>query len=260
MNKAKIISFCGRIPLFGALLRSLARRYPEDSVVTIKNGHISGYRWKRSHRYVSGYWLGIYEMPIQECLVRELKPGDVFYDIGANAGFFSLLGAKCVGNQGHVFAFEPLHENAEYIRSQLTLNEITNCTIVEAAVADRQGSVMFCEGKNTSTARIKREVENSSVPSTMKVEAIRLDDFTKTSLAPNFIKMDIEGAELLALRGAVGLLGGRTQPRLLIEFHGEQSRIESFSFLEAFGYRFFPVKGVVLDQASTERHILCIPA
>ena len=118
MNRARLISFCGSIPLIGPSLRKIARRYPEGSVTTIKHGYLAGYRWRRSHRYVSAYWLGIYELPIQECLVRKLKPGNVFYDIGANAGFFSLLGSNCVGPEGRVFAFEPLPENIRSIRAQ----------------------------------------------------------------------------------------------------------------------------------------------
>jgi hypothetical protein len=101
----KLISTAGRIPVVGRALRWLARRYPEGSVVTIHTGRAAGFRWKRYHRYVNGYWPGIYELLIREALARELKPGQVFYDVGANAGFFSLVGACCVGPGGRVFAF-----------------------------------------------------------------------------------------------------------------------------------------------------------
>lgn len=92
MNKARLISCLGRVPLVGSTLRWFAQRYPEGSVVTIKNGLLAGYKWKRSHNYVSGYWLGIYELTIQESLAHELQSGDVFYDIGGNAGFELCLG------------------------------------------------------------------------------------------------------------------------------------------------------------------------
>ena len=154
MDKAKLISVCGSIPFLGPSLRKMARRYPEGSIVNIENGHLAGYRWQRSQRYVSGYWLGHYELPIQECLVRELKPGDVFYDIGANAGFFTLLGSKCVGPTGQVFAFDPLPENVHSIRSQVKLNGLENCSVVEAAVSDQQGIVKFSSGRDTSTAHL----------------------------------------------------------------------------------------------------------
>ncbi len=258
MNTAQVISFCGRIPLLGASLRRIARRYPENSVTTIRNGHLAGYRWRRSHRYVSGYWLGIYELPIQECLVRELKPGDVFYDIGANAGFFTLLGSKCVGPRGRVFSFEPLPENIRSVRAQLQLNDAANCEVVDAAVADRAGTVEFYEGEDTSTAHLKRADRGDAGAAAIAVRAIRLDEFVATSPVPDFIKMDIEGAELAALRGADGLLHSENPPKILIEFHGEALRRDGLALLRECGYRFGSLDGIEGEESS-DRHILCVP-
>lgn len=258
MNKAQVISLCGRIPVLGASLRRIARRYPEGSVVTIRTGHLAGCRWRRSHRYVSGYWLGIYELPIQECLVRELKPGDVFYDIGANAGFFTLLGSKRVGPQGRVFSFEPLPENIGSVRAQLQLNDVANCEVVDAAVADRAGNVEFYEGEDTSTAHLKRTDRGDVGAAAIVVRAICLDEFVATSPAPDFIKMDIEGAELAALKGAERLLHGENPPKILIEFHSESLRRDGRALLRECGYRFCSLDGLH-DEESTDRHILCLP-
>jgi len=86
--KAKIISGAGKIPGGDKFLRAIARRYKEGSVVRIGAGEAKGLLWQRSHRYVNGYWLGIYELELQACIANELKAGDIFFDIGANAGFF----------------------------------------------------------------------------------------------------------------------------------------------------------------------------
>lgn len=257
MNKAKVISWCGSIPLVGASLRRIARRYPEGSVVTVASGHLAGCKWQRSHRYVSGYWLGIYERPIQECLVRELRPGDIFYDIGANAGFFTLLGAKCVGPRGQVFSFEPLPENIRSVRTQLELNEAAHCTVVEAAVSDRDGTMQLCEGRDTSTARLAAARETAAG---LPVRTVTLDHFIDAAPPPNFVKMDIEGSELAALHGAARLLGGQAPPTMLIEFHSERLRNDGCSFLSGFGYQFFSVSGRPVEMASAERHVLCVPA
>jgi len=259
MNKAKIISFCGSVPLLGSSLRKIARRYPEGSTTIIKNGHLAGYRWKRSHRYVSSYWLGTYELPIQECLVRELRPGDIFYDIGANAGFFSLLGSKCVGPAGKVFSFEPLAENIHSLRSQLALNNGANCTVVEAAVSDHAGYVEFSEGKDTSTAHIREAKARRGDGSVASVKAVTLDEFLKEGPPPDFVKMDIEGAEVLALRGARDLLRSVKPPKILIEFHGEQLKQEGLSILKEFGYNFCSLQGGVFRAGADERHIFCVP-
>ncbi len=237
----------------------MARRYAEGSVVKVRQGHIAGCRWKRSHRYVSAYWLGIYELPIQECLVRQLRAGDVFYDIGANAGFFSLLGCRCVGSEGRVFSFEPLAENVRSVRAQLRLNDVSHCTLVEAAVVDRSGWIEFCEGTESSTGHVNpREGQRHEVP-TIRVKAVTLDDFVETSPPPGFVKMDVEGAELLVLRGARGMLAGERPPKMLIEFHSDRLRRECLSMLADVGYEFQNMAGRGLDAGGKDRHVLCVP-
>lgn len=258
MNKAQLISFLGRLPFVGSSLRWYARRYPEGSVVTIKNGVLAGYKWKRSHKYVNGYWLGIYELPIQVCLARELKPGDVFYDIGGNAGFFSLIGARCVGDSGHIFTFEPLPENIKETRSQFELNKTSNCTLVEVAVSDCVGEIEFCEGDTTSEAHIKRhENEQGNVN---VVKTITIDEFARNERPPDFIKMDIEGSEIMALRGAEEILQSKRQPKLLIEFHGKDLAEQGQSILGEFGYRFLTLDGRQVDPGPLPRHVLAVPA
>lgn len=259
MDKAKLISLCGNVPVLGPSLRRIARRYPEGSVTTIRNGSLAGYRWKRSHRYVSGYWLGIYELPIQECLLRELKPGDVFYDIGANAGFFSLLASKCVGPTGNVFAFEPLPENIRFIQVQLELNAVENCTVVGSAVSDCETTVEFSSGKDTSTAHIQDQRDGEGETALFSVRATSLNEFAKEARPPDFIKLDVEGAEVSALRGATRLFSAEKPPRLLIEFHSEQLKEVGCSLLMRFGYHFRSTMGHPLDPVLAERHVLCLP-
>src|SRR5678809_656380 len=88
MDRAKVVDFIGRVPVVGETLRKFARRYPEGSVVEIRTGVAAGLRWKRHHRYLNGYWVGHFELEIQNALQREIKAGDAVYDVGANAGFF----------------------------------------------------------------------------------------------------------------------------------------------------------------------------
>jgi len=259
ISRAKLISLCGDVLGLGGCLRRVARRYAEGSVVVVRQGRIAGCRWRRSHRHVSAYWLGIHELAIQEYLVRELKAGDVFCDVGANAGFFSLLGSRCVGSEGRVFAFEPLVEDARSIRAQLHLNDVSHCTVVEAAVADRSGWIEFCEGAESSTGHVNpREGQGSGV-SSIQVKAITLDDFLKTSPPPDFIKMDVEGAELLVLCGARRMLAGKRPPKMLIEFHSDRLRRECLSLLADVGYEFQDMVGGSLDAEGKDRHVLCMP-
>src|SRR5882757_11121436 len=77
---------------------------------------------------------GTLEPPVQEALRRLLAPGDVFYDIGANVGFFTILGARLVGPQGHVVAFEPVPACARAVGRNIELNGFAHAEIREAAV------------------------------------------------------------------------------------------------------------------------------
>ncbi len=257
LNKPKLISQLGSIPLAGYCLRKFARLYREGSVVRIKSGYLAGYKWKRSHRYPSSYWLGNYELPIQKCLVRELKPGEIFFDIGANAGFFSLLASKLVGEKGYVFAFEPLAENIEAVKAQLAMNRVLNCTVVEAAISDSVGEVKLWEGPDTSTAHIVDQGYEQKVVKSVK--SITLDEFVRTTRSPDFIKMDIEGAEVQALQGADVLLSGPNPPRFLIELHGEADWRQVRKILEHAGYSFHILERDEVLPDYMPFHVLAFP-
>jgi FkbM family methyltransferase len=256
-DKATLFYLLRQIPVVGYCLRRFARLYQEGSVVIIKSGYLAGYKWKRSHRYPSSYWLGSYELPIQKCLVRELKPGEIFFDIGANAGFFSLLASKQVGEKGYVFAFEPLAENIEAIKAQLAMNHVLNCTVVEAAVSDSVGEVRLWEGPDTSTAHIVNQGYEQKVVKSVK--SITLDEFVRTTRPPNFIKMDIEGAEIRALRGTDALLSGPNPPRFLIELHGEMAWRQVREILEQAGYSFYILEHEGVSSDRIPFHVLAFP-
>src|SRR3954471_7327801 len=141
--KAKLIELVGKMPLLGPALRRMAHNFPEVSVVEIRSGEAAGFRWKRHHRYVNGYWIGQYELPIQQALKRELRAGQTFLDIGANAGFFTLVAAKLVGPTGKCVAFDPLPANIESIREQIELNSLSYVTPIQQAVGDQVGESTF---------------------------------------------------------------------------------------------------------------------
>lgn len=251
------VAALGRMPVIRGILRSLARFYREGSVVTIKRGSLAGMKWKRSHRYVNGYWLGIYELEIQRCLLRHLRNGRVFYDVGANAGFFSLLGAKCVGDAGKVYSFEPLPENASALRANCEVNNLANCFVVEAAVSDRTGESILIHQESLSDARLS---ENETGPEgAITVATTSLDEFAKTHDTPSFIKVDVEGGEASVLEGCLGLMRSSNPPTFLIELHNEEAEREVCRLLEAHRYSVELVGPK--DASSNERphHILALP-
>ena len=74
---------------------------------------------------------GTYEQPVQDAVASNLLPGDVFYDVGANIGFFSLIAARCVDVSGRVYAFEPVPRNAAAIVRNAKLNGFNRIEVLK---------------------------------------------------------------------------------------------------------------------------------
>ena len=90
------------------------------------------------------YWLGTYEPELQAALHELIQPGAVIYDVGANIGYVSLLLAKAAGENGHVYAFEALPENAERWRRNVALNGMeARLSLFAGAVTQAAGPVRF---------------------------------------------------------------------------------------------------------------------
>jgi FkbM family methyltransferase len=246
MNTPRIITSIGRIPWLGRALRWYARQYPENSVIKIKHGHAAGLLWRRHHRYVNGYWIGHYELPIQEALKRELKPGHTFFDIGANAGFFTLVAARLVGASGRCIAFEPSRDNCASIREQIAVNSLCHCSVVSEAISDMVGSAFFSFAANGSATAHLGETKKGE--RRLPVKVTTLDGVCARFGKPDFIKMDIEGAEIPALKCASHALRN-LRPGWLIELHGSECEREVKVLLREARYAFFDLQGVALNPS-----------
>lgn len=258
MNKAALTTFAGRVPLLSSLLRALARQFAEGSVVEIKQGLAAGLRWKRHHRYVNGYWIGHYELPIQEALQRELSQGQTFFDVGANAGFFTLVAARLVGAHGRCVAFDPLPYNIESIREQVELNSLSQCVVVPEAVGEHPGTATFSfasEGDSQAHLGGSRRPGEQGI----EVKVTTLDLAMAQHGAPHFVKLDVEGAEAQVLKGAAQVLK-QARPKWLIELHGPECERDVKRILSAHGYRFFDLHGQELPpEADLPHHFLAKP-
>jgi FkbM family methyltransferase len=168
----------------------------------------------------AGYVLGTSDPEEQEWLARHLRPGDVLYDLGANVGFFTLLGARLVGDTGKVFAFEPLKENFAQLEKNVSLNRFEQVVPVRAAVAATEGSARFGgSSSRTDNTRILRVGEPAYAAEEVPVVALDAWRRRTASEPPTTIKMDVEGAEIDALEGARETIA-EFKPTLLVEVHG----------------------------------------
>ncbi len=240
----EFIASMGRMPGWGQALRYFAGRYREGSVVKIRHGHAAGLWWQRHHRYVNGYWIGHYELPVQEALRRELKQGDTFFDIGANAGFFTLIGARLVGPGGRCIAFEPLEDNCASIEEQIQANALGQCVVAHEAISDFVGWEDFSfspaglAGAHLGESRYGERQQ--------PVKVVTLDGACLCFGQPDFIKMDIEGAEARALKGSFHTLH-YLRPKWLIELHGFDSEREVKRLLREADYIFTDLRGLPLN-------------
>lgn len=209
----------------------LLRLVPPWMVVIILSGVNKGFRWVRGSTNCPE-WLGIYETEFQHLLQTLVKPDMVAYDVGANAGFFTLALSRLVGAGGKVLAFEPQPGNAAKIVRHLQLNSVTNAVLVQAAVGRHAGLCAFDIGKDDYQGRI------TGAESVLQVPVIGLDELLATGTpVPDLIKMDIEGGEFEALNGALNLL--RThRPVLLLSVHGPEQDEKCRELLRRVGYRF----------------------
>ena len=185
---------------------------PKDWAVPVLQGPLRGMRWivgAQTH----GMWLGSYEVKKQIAISRMLRPGQTFYDVGANAGFFTLLGARCVGPSGRIVAVEPLPRNIEIMEKHLAINNISNVRVVGKAVSDFVGTARFSV-KGYSTSRLSTTGE-------LSVEVTTLDALVEEAGSPpHIMKVDIEGAEIELLRGAKKVLE-EFRPVIFLALHSK---------------------------------------
>lgn len=171
------------------------------------------------------YVRGNYEMPLVRYVKRTIRPGMVCVDIGANVGYFTLLLAKLVGPTGRVIAFEPTETTCRFLRANVLLNELHNVTVEQLAVCDREGPAVFYEGSAGYDAY--NSLKETRHPGAREGEfgaeivgCVKLDSYLKGcgDDRVDFVKLDIEGAELLALSGFRRGLNANPGLRLAIEF------------------------------------------
>ncbi len=195
---------------------------------------------------------GNYELEETEFIRRTLKPGQNVVDIGANIGYFAFTMASIVGAKGRVYAFEPIARNAEVLRRSIRENRFGGRVVLEeVAVADKAGEIeLVTPERSVNWGGAYLRAGDAELPEghvAEKVKTVELDEcpFRRPI---SFIKIDIEGAEPLALRGARKMLK-KDRPVILSEVNPAQlekvagcSAKEFISEIESYGYDSFYLK------------------
>lgn len=195
--------------------------------------------WIGQHIYMTGG----FEKEVAEIIYNRLKPGDVFVDIGANMGFFSLLASKMVGPSGHIYAFEPSPETSRIFANNVKINGLKNIDARQFALSQSSGKVRFYEGPERNKGLSSfRKVEDASSCYYVETHAFDQLDLKKEKI--KIVKIDVEGAEELVLDGMVEFLTGY-HPDLVLEISKDFLLDNDCSVaslkkkLEGFGYSLY---------------------
>ena len=164
------------------------------------------------HRYrkhgLSFYSPSLAEDDSMEAYTAVYSPqaGDVVWDVGAHAGMTTYFLAQMVGPTGKVYAFEPDETNYEFLLRNIEMHRLTNVVPVKAALSDRTGTAEFCMD-GTMGAGLSDSLAYSAGENGWVVETLSLRDAcARFGAVPNYIKMDIEGAELSVVASSVDFL------------------------------------------------------
>lgn len=147
-----------------------------------------------------------FEEKSKDLLLAMLRSRDEVIDVGANIGDYTLPIARAVGPHGKVWAFEPVGRSFHVLLHNIRQNNAANATPIESAVGDLDGTcTMHCDSSNFGGNSLKAE-STVDCGEAIQVPIVRLDTFcSQNNISPDLVKADVQGAELLLLRGARSL-------------------------------------------------------
>lgn len=191
-----------------------------------------------------------------EVFLARVRAGMTVIDVGSNIGLYTLPVAARVGPSGRVIAIEPNPIVARRLRENLARNWFHNVSVIEAAATDVRGTLQLHLGDDSECSSLYGEAGFGSID----VRATTVDEQVQAAALPrvDLLKIDVEGAELSALRGAEQLLAGPDPPVLLVEANPVTLRAAGTSIaalrdcIESFGYRISVVQRIVWGGAQTE--------
>ncbi len=216
-------------------------------MIPIRRGPAKGLKWTiGANTY--GCWLGTYELDKQRALMRFVREGMSVYDVGAQAGFYTLFFSRLVGPTGHVYAFEPCPIGGRDLVRHVEINNLLNVTILQVAVSDQAALMPFSVDRGSCMNGLTGE-------SLLLVPTARLDDFAHH---PQLIKMDVEGGESKALMGARHLLETE-KPILFVALHGREQFELVTALLRELHYDKFTLDGMSVPGTPETDEIYALP-
>jgi len=168
-------------------------------------------------------------------LVATLGKGQVFFDVGANVGYYTILGSRLVGDKGTVIAFEPVVRNLVYLFQHTILNRVGNVKIIPAACSDITSLAIFSAGENFAMGYLGENKDNRDM---FPVPTVSIDEtIQRVGISPDVMKIDVEGGELSVLKGAKEVLC-KAHPKIFLSTHSDILRQTCLEYLSEHGYSY----------------------
>jgi len=204
---------------------------------------------------------GYFETDMTSMFIDVLRPGMVVYDVGSHFGYFSMLASELVGDNGHVFAFEPTANTFNLLTDNAARRNNITCNNI--AAFRETGEITFRDqGLDDSSLNFivsdKENIDSSSSRGQLvTVPAVKLDDFAADHLDPDFVKIDAEGAEGPILEGMTQIIQ-RSHPGISLEMGdqvcqrtGNRPCRENVEFLMDLGYQVYDYRSCKAERHET---------
>jgi FkbM family methyltransferase len=231
------------------------KRFPDQDTEVRVNGHrllVFSPRTNLIGRAL--YQHGVWEPAVTNVIERKARSGMVALDVGADIGYYALQLSRLVGPSGRVVAFEPIPEARKRLEHNIALNAAKNIEVSGYALGNEPGTVYLEDPLKKSRINLNK---TSAGERDIEVSIKRLDDLVDEMNLPSIdiVKMDIEGAEHLALLGMEQSLR-KFRPILIVEVHNHflpqfgSSSQQLLTWLRTLGYEITPV-----DSAESEENV-----
>jgi FkbM family methyltransferase len=229
-----------RVPVLAWFQKTLLRKVLEgqEFVHRIDAGPAKGLVFPVILPDDKGVWTGTYELNFVQLLAAAVRPGTCCLDVGGWRGYCAGVMA-CAGARS-TYVFEPLPANGVRIQRMIELNPKLSIQLNAVAVGKEDGKATFHIMPQTSMGKLGDSPFQQSNPGGQRldVEVVSLDSWSRKHSVKNVsvIKLDVEGAELMALEGAASLID-RDKPQFFVEAHSRDLAAQVTEFLEKRGYK-----------------------
>lgn len=211
------------------------------------------------HAHAGAILRGSLEPTVHQAMIRTVRPGSTFFDIGANVGYFTLVGARMVGPSGRVVAFDPVPVCAAAVASNIALNQLDHTSIRAVAVGDHAGQARLQVVEEASWSCLSDTGSHENTEEEIDVEMVKLDDLVASGELPppDVLKIDTEGAEIMVLEGMRETLA-RHGSKVICELHDTNAAFSAL--MDEIGYRAVDLDGPfpVIDSPP-DIHVLAEP-